>query len=77
MSDSYGNNSPLAPGVDGNMVGTARAGSNMGGTARSKRPQTLVPTPPTTSSPEGDTACALVGRGCRAGGIATHWNQPY
>jgi hypothetical protein len=24
MSDSYGNNSPLAPGVDGNMVGTDR-----------------------------------------------------
>jgi hypothetical protein len=65
-----------APATGDSVGDTARDDSNADGTARPGWPVTLVPTRPTTSSLMGDTAHAPVGRGCRAGGTATHWNEP-
>jgi hypothetical protein len=65
---------PLVVGVGGTVVSTARAGSNAGGVTSPERPQTLVPTPPATST----TPASINPRAAATGmGDSTaRWNQP-
>jgi hypothetical protein len=68
---------PMALGTNSTTVGTAPTGSNASGIACPERPVVVEATRPAMSAARGDTDRALVSRGCRAGGIANRWSQPY